>query len=160
VPDRAGEPEELDFFESPEAAALSQIPGEDREAVLERFVTALWSEDLFQPRKLDGELLHELVGHGLPDRFEPRDPLARHVGPVLRAYLAFLARTGPVPHAAELGIALDAALPEFERAVRTGEIRHHHAHAEPYVRAAPRVGRNEPCPCGSGRKFKRCCGTP
>lgn len=21
-----------------------------------------------------------------------------------------------------------------------------------------RVGRNEPCPCGSGRKFKRCCG--
>ncbi|HEY6010722.1 MAG TPA: SEC-C metal-binding domain-containing protein [Nitrospirota bacterium] len=21
-----------------------------------------------------------------------------------------------------------------------------------------KVGRNEPCPCGSGRKFKRCCG--
>jgi uncharacterized protein YecA (UPF0149 family) len=20
-----------------------------------------------------------------------------------------------------------------------------------------RVGRNEPCPCGSGKKFKRCC---
>jgi hypothetical protein len=26
------------------------------------------------------------------------------------------------------------------------------------VRAAPKVGRNEPCPCGSGKKFKRCCG--
>ncbi|MCB1129860.1 MAG: SEC-C domain-containing protein, partial [Verrucomicrobiae bacterium] len=25
-------------------------------------------------------------------------------------------------------------------------------------RAAPAVGRNEPCPCGSGRKFKKCCG--
>ena len=24
-------------------------------------------------------------------------------------------------------------------------------------RAAPRVGRNEPCPCGSGKKYKRCC---
>jgi uncharacterized protein len=23
---------------------------------------------------------------------------------------------------------------------------------------APRVGRNEPCPCGSGKKYKRCCG--
>jgi SEC-C motif-containing protein len=22
-----------------------------------------------------------------------------------------------------------------------------------------KVGRNEPCPCGSGKKFKRCCGT-
>lgn len=29
---------------------------------------------------------------------------------------------------------------------------------EPLVRAAPKVGRNEPCPCGSGKKFKRCCG--
>jgi len=24
-------------------------------------------------------------------------------------------------------------------------------------KAGPRVGRNEPCPCGSGKKFKRCC---
>jgi hypothetical protein len=25
------------------------------------------------------------------------------------------------------------------------------------IRIAPRVGRNEPCPCGSGQKFKKCC---
>ena len=24
--------------------------------------------------------------------------------------------------------------------------------------AAPKAGRNDPCPCGSGRKFKKCCG--
>jgi hypothetical protein len=24
--------------------------------------------------------------------------------------------------------------------------------------AAPKTGRNDPCPCGSGRKFKKCCG--
>ncbi len=24
-------------------------------------------------------------------------------------------------------------------------------------RVPPRVGRNEPCPCGSGKKFKKCC---
>jgi uncharacterized protein len=24
--------------------------------------------------------------------------------------------------------------------------------------AQPKVGRNDPCPCGSGRKFKKCCG--
>ncbi len=27
-----------------------------------------------------------------------------------------------------------------------------------YVRATPKVGRNEPCPCGSGKKYKNCCG--
>ncbi|HEX5394107.1 MAG TPA: UPF0149 family protein [Rhodocyclaceae bacterium] len=25
-------------------------------------------------------------------------------------------------------------------------------------RSAPKVGRNDPCPCGSGQKFKKCCG--
>ena len=29
---------------------------------------------------------------------------------------------------------------------------------EPVTREAPKVGRNEPCPCGSGKKYKRCCG--
>ena len=24
--------------------------------------------------------------------------------------------------------------------------------------ATPKVGRNDPCPCGSGKKYKRCCG--
>jgi len=26
------------------------------------------------------------------------------------------------------------------------------------VRRGPKVGRNDPCPCGSGKKFKKCCG--
>lgn len=30
--------------------------------------------------------------------------------------------------------------------------------AAPVRREVPKVGRNEPCPCGSGKKFKKCCG--
>lgn len=26
------------------------------------------------------------------------------------------------------------------------------------IREARRIGRNDPCPCGSNRKFKKCCG--
>ena len=29
---------------------------------------------------------------------------------------------------------------------------------ETFRREAPKVGRNDPCPCGSGKKFKKCCG--
>jgi uncharacterized protein len=29
----------------------------------------------------------------------------------------------------------------------------------PFVRSEPKVGRNDPCPCGSGKKFKKCCGS-
>lgn len=28
------------------------------------------------------------------------------------------------------------------------------------VQHTPKVGRNEPCPCGSGLKYKKCCGKP
>jgi hypothetical protein len=27
----------------------------------------------------------------------------------------------------------------------------------PYIREIPKVGRNDPCPCGSGKKYKKCC---
>ena len=32
------------------------------------------------------------------------------------------------------------------------------AQTETYVRPHRKIGRNEPCPCGSGKKYKRCCG--
>lgn len=28
----------------------------------------------------------------------------------------------------------------------------------PVRRETAKVGRNDPCPCGNGRKFKKCCG--
>ena len=32
------------------------------------------------------------------------------------------------------------------------------AFQKPYVRETVKVGRNDPCPCGSGKKYKKCCG--
>lgn len=34
---------------------------------------------------------------------------------------------------------------------------HHHL-LQPVVRTAPKIGRNDSCSCGSGKKFKKCCG--
>jgi preprotein translocase subunit SecA len=31
---------------------------------------------------------------------------------------------------------------------------------EPIRRDDGKVGRNDPCPCGSGKKYKKCCGRP
>ena len=28
----------------------------------------------------------------------------------------------------------------------------------PFIRESPKIGRNDPCPCGSGKKYKKCCG--
>ncbi len=29
---------------------------------------------------------------------------------------------------------------------------------ETVVHEGPKIGRNDPCPCGSGKKYKKCCG--
>jgi hypothetical protein len=34
---------------------------------------------------------------------------------------------------------------------------HNHEHGGPTPPATGKVGRNDPCPCGSGKKFKKCC---
>jgi len=48
-----------------------------------------------------------------------------------------------------------------------GAYRYFRAHRQAYAgttftpeprRNAPKVGRNDPCPCGSGKKYKKCCG--
>ena len=33
----------------------------------------------------------------------------------------------------------------------------HQEYQEPFVREDRKIGRNEPCPCGSEKKYKKCC---
>ena len=38
------------------------------------------------------------------------------------------------------------------------EVQHANLVASTFRREGPKPGRNDPCPCGSGKKFKKCCG--
>lgn len=54
---------------------------------------------------------------------------------------------------------LGASLVNMRDYFRAGEWRQAFEDVQkPFVREGPKVGRNDPCPCGSGRKFKKCCG--
>lgn len=39
-----------------------------------------------------------------------------------------------------------------------GHHHHHHPPQVPVVRESPKIGRNDPCSCGSGKKYKKCHG--
>lgn len=45
----------------------------------------------------------------------------------------------------------------FVRALRDAFVKSSGGSGTPERRVAPKIGGNDPCPCGSGRKFKRCC---
>jgi preprotein translocase subunit SecA len=42
--------------------------------------------------------------------------------------------------------------------IDTATVREEAARTKTVTRDQPKVGRNEPCPCGSGKKYKKCCG--
>tara|TARA_B100000745_G_scaffold296058_1_gene240925 strand:+ start:2520 stop:3956 length:1437 start_codon:yes stop_codon:yes gene_type:complete len=74
-----------------------------------------------------------------------------------------LAAQGPVEDGAEglseeqwgeLVTILPAIVIELRDQLQSGG---YHEPGTTYVREQPKVGRNDPCPCGSGKKYKKCC---
>ena len=52
-------------------------------------------------------------------------------------------------------------LPQWDKhltAERRKELYREQKDSKTVRRATPKVGRNDPCPCGSGKKYKYCCG--
>ena len=69
-------------------------------------------------------------------------------------------RAAPVQYTHAQASALDA--PENAEPDNSGEAvaaqEKPPSSAPPFVRGTPKIGRNDPCPCGSGKKFKQCHG--
>ncbi|MFN0244629.1 MAG: SEC-C metal-binding domain-containing protein [Planctomycetota bacterium] len=148
------------FLDSSQAKALAAPDTNDVRKIVDAFLACAYDEIGKAPRFLDGEDMHGIVGHLLPSHFGRKDPLAEHVVPVLSAYVDFLTERAVVSQAFEVRRALADTASEFEEVVRTGAAVHHHGHHErqaPFVHKASKTGRNDPCPCGSQKKFKNCC---
>ena len=149
------------FLDSAHAIRISAAPTADIREIVQRFLAACYQDAGKAPRLLDGDEVATIVGEILPRHFGVKDRLATATPEVLAAYLGFLDETEVVTHAFEQRHHLESASEEFLTAVASGQ-----AHAGGVARLAKqetvkhdveRTGRNDPCPCGSGRKFKKCC---
>lgn len=148
------------FLASPQASALGVVD-EEKESIARLFLTISYGMVGRPPRLLSGADIHGLLGHEMPNHFPRKSPLADKVPVVLRAYIEHISATQEVPHEFDLRRGLEGTLPEFLETVRTGHnphTHHHHQPAAPVKREGPKLGRNDPCHCGSGKKFKKCHG--
>jgi uncharacterized protein YecA (UPF0149 family) len=156
--ERAIQLETASFLDSARARALDVEPAPLRR-IVEAFLTACYEELGQAPRLLDGQEFEQVLLEILPGHFDARDALAARVPLVLDAYLAHLAESAVVAHAFELRSALDRSADAFLERVRGGGApRRASPRVDPFVHGAPKLGRNDPCSCGSGKKFKKCHG--
>jgi uncharacterized protein YecA (UPF0149 family) len=149
------------FLESPQARALGLDPAAVRR-VAQAFLETCLLDLGTAPETLDGQSVEEAVARGLPRRLAPKDGAAEHLGAVLEAYFEHLGETRVVTQAFEIRMGLERGVPAAEQAVRSGsnaseQVRERQ---DPVVHRADKLGRNDPCFCGSGKKFKKCCGKP
>lgn len=145
------------FLDSPECQALG-VRDEAR-VIVERYLACCYDELGKAPHLLEGEDLIEILEERLPAHFGKRDPLGEHVEAVLGAWLEFENQRAVVLHAYELARTLMEHAADFRRVVESGVLagRAPGKKAAPFVHRADKTGRNDPCPCGSGKKFKQCC---
>ncbi|MFH0945599.1 MAG: SEC-C metal-binding domain-containing protein [Planctomycetota bacterium] len=128
-----------------------------RRAILLLVESAL--DDLgVEPRLLDGEQVRTLLLDLVARKLGRNDPLTGWIVPLARAFFRWLQGTCLVPNGFEIEMTLAALDGEFESAARAVKPEQRIAGETRTVKhRGMKVGRNEPCPCGSGRKFKQCC---
>ena len=149
------------FLDSEQAKALDPIQPKQIRKIVETFLSICYDELGTEPGQLDGHDVHHALGHLLPGRMARKDPLAEHVPAVLDAYFQHLQEVAVVSHSFEIKMSLEDSAAEFLETVRTGENAHHghhHPQQKPVVHQAEKLGRNDPCSCGSGKKYKKCHG--
>lgn len=139
------------LYEQREAEIGAESMRELERVVLLRVVDSKWMEHL--------DAMDELrEGIGLR-AYGQRDPLIEYKLEAHEMFQGMVARIQEDTVRYLFKIRLTAQAPQRRSAVRNvtagGDS---DRPQQPYRRQGKKIGRNDPCPCGSGKKYKKCCG--
>jgi hypothetical protein len=150
------------FQDTPEGARWRQRLGASADEVRELMVH-VFGRDLCQPPDtLDREQIGALLTQILPGRLQGQEPYRTDLVDLIEEFLLHVTREVGLSSAWEWSSAVDQHRAGYEAALKnpgraavgTSPRR------TPDRRAAPKLGRNDPCFCGSAKKYKHCCGKP
>jgi hypothetical protein len=107
---------------------------------------------------LDEEHLRVALLDRLPRRLAPRDPWSARAPEVVRALLHWAHEQRPNASSWKQDALLDDLEKGFPARLRELGGSAPAPKTAPITRPGSKLGRNDPCPCGSGKKWKKCCG--
>lgn len=126
---------------------------EHAEGILRGFFSAAGTLGIRSPDALRASQVESILFGGL-GRLDLPLPARRAAPEVLEGFFAYLKDTGRYPAAGAWRECVAALADKYRAALREdGSVR-----GETYRKASSEVGRNDPCFCGSGLKYKKCCG--
>lgn len=116
--------------------------------VLSTFLTAACAQRSVTPSEVSEADLKPALLEGV-GRLEIPASVRRDIPALCAAFLAEMEAQGRLSDGRTLGLYL--------RALRAPYLEAAAGKTAPLQAAGAKLGRNDPCPCGSGRKYKKCC---
>jgi hypothetical protein len=141
-----------DYLGSPQFSLLETEAKEHAEALLGFVLNEAERIRPEFPESADAELFEQVLTEGVA-RLDLPLTVRRGAPALLVACFEYLASSGRYPEAGEWAGWVEEMAERYaarfreDGSVKGATVRH----------ALPSVGRNDPCPCGSGKKFKKCC---
>ncbi len=121
--------------------------------IAKEFLLAACRRDQVTPDEITSEGVRDALLERMPELTLPQEARER-VPEAISAFLEWLEDAGRLSGGRDLAQAVRAMATGYrERLAPSGG-----AKRPPIQRAAEKIGRNDPCPCGSGKKYKKCCG--
>jgi preprotein translocase subunit SecA len=151
--------EVADFLSSHHAARFKAFERKEVATIARAFLEACYVDLGLRPDLVDQEHLREALLEVLPRRLDPHAPMSARAPEVVRALLDHHFEEHSNPNAWSLDPVFDEAKGSFAGLLESGGGREKRAEKpETIERPGSKLGRNDPCPCGSGKKYKKCCG--
>jgi preprotein translocase subunit SecA len=148
-----------DFLHHGRWDALDEVDQEAATSFLKVFLDVAHRELGTAPEDLNAEQLEEILLRHMPRRIAAKRRGADQAVAVVSAYFEDLETRQAKSISAEQKKVLSDAAKKFPGLLSGSDPAEEVAAMEPLRREESKVGRNDPCPCGSGKKYKKCHGT-
>lgn len=137
-----------DFCSSDRMRDVASPVHEHAPAILVEFLVAACAVREIEPSEIEetdakSALLDRIAKLNLPEQAR------EHVPDLCAVFLTQLEEEGRLGGGRMLGA--------YVRALKEPYLEAASGKKKPFVRPGSKIGRNDPCPCGSGRKYKACC---
>jgi len=144
----------------------SKFKTKNTKTLAEYITKGLLDYVFFQQHKEIGEFneahLHHFLFEYAPQKLEINKDSGKEIPDILTNFIEFLDNEGHIKNSAQFKKILNENAKDFIKSLplkkSSGKKIQTKIAKESGVSGDIKVGRNDPCPCGSGKKYKKCCG--
>jgi preprotein translocase subunit SecA len=159
-----------DFQESKAVKSKAAAYKASAEYIVKSFLDYVFFHEHKEIREMTDEHVNHFMLEFAPRKLSFSTGDVKKVPEILAQFLMFLETDGHIHNGVQLGDVAKANSRAFTKAMPKQKRAAAKKTAKPAKEVAPKkkskkkavlevkVGRNDPCPCGSGKKYKKCCG--